>query len=613
VNYTSYETRTIAETMAKINSEYFIPAIQRPYVWEVDQIERLFDSIMKEYPISTFLLWKPPVENRATWHTYQFAQHFKYGDLHSEDADLSSSQDMHLVLDGQQRLTSLFIGLRGSYRVRPKYKRKNQENSYTRQLLYLNLVKNAETSAEEDEVEGVTYGFSFRDPAKIRQSATEYWMPVSRVLDLEGLDQLEDATEGLVDAMDVLGASLDSKRSAKRNLKRLHAVIWEQRTISACIVKQSSYDKVLDIFVRANDGGTKLSKSDLLMSLVTLNWQHFDARHDIVQFLSELNNELLTTNSFDRDFILRASLLFCGHAYVFKVDSFTKENLAHIEENWTTIKRSLRKTVKLVNSFGLSNYKGNLSSSNSILPVAFYVFSLLQRHRNDEQVDTILQRNRTIIRRWLCAAQFSGVFGGAADSTVVRAVRAVKEGVEHSDSYPATTISEEMIHRRKTAMFDEDRIGEFLELTSHDRNYRVYLQMLYEQNDWESDDRSREFLFTIDEAKQTVQDIEERLVVGQDVPTIANMLLLKPYEAEELKTLGAVEWLITRTEAERCFHFLPSPSTMDCTRFTVFLEARQDVIRACLRNLFGATPDRETVSQNQQPPATGEQNSAVSA
>ena len=293
MNYTSYETHTIAETMAKINREYFIPAIQRPYVWEVEQIERLFDSIMKEYPISTFLLWKPPVENRATWHTYQFAQDFKYGELHSEDADLSKSQDMHLVLDGQQRLTSLFIGLYGSYRVRPKYKRKNQENSYARQLLFLNLVKNAETSAEEDEVEGVTYGFAFRDEAKIRNSATEYWMPVSRVLDLEGLDQLEDATEDLVEKMDDLGASLESKRTAKRNLKRLHAVVWEQRTISACIVKQSSYDKVLDIFVRANDGGTKLSKSDLLMSLVTLNWQHFDARHDIVQFLSGLVDSMM--------------------------------------------------------------------------------------------------------------------------------------------------------------------------------------------------------------------------------------------------------------------------------------------------------------------------------
>jgi Protein of unknown function DUF262 len=607
VKYTSYETRTIAETMAKINSEYFIPAIQRPYVWEVEQIERLFDSIMKEYPISTFLLWKPPVEKRTTWHTYQFAQHFKYGDLHSQDADLSACRDMHLVLDGQQRLTSLFVGLRGSYRVRPKFKRKNQESSYTRQLLYLNLVKNAETSAEEDEMEGITYGFSFRDPAKIRQSATEYWIAVGSVLDLEGLDQLEDALESLIDAMDVLGATLDSKRTAKRNLQRLHDVIWEQQTISACIVKQSSYDKVLDIFVRANDGGTKLSKSDLLMSLVTLNWQHFDARHDIVQFLNELNNELLTANSFDRDFILRASLLFCGHAYVFKVDSFTKENLVHIEENWTTIKRSLRKTVKLVNSFGLSNYKGNLSSSNSVLPVAFYVFSLFKRHQNDDQVDAIVQRNRTTIRRWLCASQFSGVFGGAADSTVVRAVRAVQQSGEYSDDYPATSISEGMIHRRKTAMFDEDRIEEFLELTSQDRNYRVYLQMLYEQNDWESDDRSRELIFSVEEAKQTVENVEGRITVTHDVPKVSNMLLLTQYEAEELKALGAVEWLLTRTEAQRDFHFLPLPAAADCYEFTAFFDARQNLIRTRLRNLFGASPNREASSQKQQPPTKGEE------
>ncbi len=407
MNYTSYETRTIAETIGKINKEYFIPAIQRPYVWEVEQIERLFDSLMKEYPINTFLLWKPPSQNFSNWHTYQFAQHFKYNDLHSEEADLCGARDVHLVLDGQQRLTSLFIGLNGSYRIRPKYKRKSHESSYTKQFLFLNLLKNSELTSDDEDIEVIAYEFAFRDPNKVHQSSSEFWMPVSHVLEIEGLDRLEDEIDLLMEQLDDLKITSDSKRVARRNLKRLHSVIWEHPSISLCVVKEPSYDKVLDIFVRANDGGTKLSKSDLLMSLVTLNWQTFDARYDIVKFIGELNSELRTPNSFDRDFILRAALLFCGHAYVFKVDSFTKENLLHIEENWTTIKRAFRKTVSLVNSFGLSNYKGNLTSNNSIMPIAYYAFGLLQKHRNDELVDDLLFANRKVIRRWLCTAQFS--------------------------------------------------------------------------------------------------------------------------------------------------------------------------------------------------------------
>ena len=161
-------------------------------------------------------------------------------------------------------------------------------------------------------------------------------------------------------------------------------------------------------------------------------------------------------------------------------------------------------------------------------------------------------------------------------------------------------------------MFDEDRIEEFLELTSHDRNYRVYLQMLYEQNDWESDDRSRELIFTMDEAKQSVQNTDGRLTVSQDVPKVANMLLLNQKEAEELKALGAIEWLQTRTADQRSFHFLPVPSTIDSSGFTTLFDARQDLIRTRLRNLFATALERKITSQKEQSDLIGEQHTTVS-
>lgn len=54
----SYKSATIQTILNKLNKSYFLPAIQRPFVWEPDKIIRLFDSLMKRYPISAFLFWE---------------------------------------------------------------------------------------------------------------------------------------------------------------------------------------------------------------------------------------------------------------------------------------------------------------------------------------------------------------------------------------------------------------------------------------------------------------------------------------------------------------------------------------------------------------------------
>src|SRR5215831_7169504 len=95
---------------------FWLPNIQRAFVWTEDQICRLFDSIMREYPISTLLIWK----TRSTIRRRKFIDNSF--DLHSKRLiDFYVPVDDKkkcLVLDGQQRLQSLFIGLKGSYNGR---------------------------------------------------------------------------------------------------------------------------------------------------------------------------------------------------------------------------------------------------------------------------------------------------------------------------------------------------------------------------------------------------------------------------------------------------------------------------------------------------------------
>ena len=583
MNYTHYETRTIAEIIPQLNDEYFIPAIQRPYVWTPDKVERLFDSLLKEYPISTFLVWKPDAEKRSSWHIYEFVQHYQQGSLHSREAELEPLRDPYLVLDGQQRLTSLFIGLSGSYAVRAKGRRSASSNSHIEHRLYLNLLQNPDASLEHDEAEDITYGFEFMAPSKVRKSDIAYWYPVAQVMTLRTSDALDDEADRIQEELEQLGVDSDCRRTANRVLRRLRTMVWEHRCISACIIRNVSYDQVLDIFVRAHEGGEPLSKTDLLMSLVTLNWHHFDARDEIIKYLKHLNTGLTTTNKFNRDFILRTALLCCGHAYVFKVDSFTRENLAYIESNWICIKTALLKAVQLVNSFGLSNDKGNLTSANSIMPISFYIYRLMGKYGDGVIVDEIIYRNRRDIRVWMISCQFTGVFSGAADQTVVRATRTINEQFPDCDDFPAYAISESITTRRKNALFDASRIDDFLNLTGTDRNSRVYLQMLYPHDEWELDERSRELLFKLDDEEiGTFSELD-----AEDAHLMPNMLLLTRDEREELAALGPTVWLETRDGQQRSFHVLPEPNQYEPTSFASFFKARRKLLENWLQRHLG--------------------------
>src|SRR6185312_10926315 len=161
----SYSSTTISRVVDRVNRNYFLPAIQRPYVWEPDQIIALFDSLLKGYPISSFLFWEIKREHRADWEIYKFIESFRYGDTHNELLE-PDGRDVVLVLDGQQRLTSLLIGLRGSFTVRPKYARRNNPDAWSRQRLYIDLLKDPTTENNDQndrEDLGVTYGLRFSE------------------------------------------------------------------------------------------------------------------------------------------------------------------------------------------------------------------------------------------------------------------------------------------------------------------------------------------------------------------------------------------------------------------------------------------------------------------
>ena len=108
---------------------------------------------------------------------------------------------------------------------------------------------------------------------------------------------------------------------ANKALFKLYSVIHNKQTISYYLEESTELDKVLNIFIRVNSGGTTLSYSDLLLSFATAQWEHKDAREEINEFVEEVN---MIGRGFNigKDLILKSCLVLADFVDItFKVDN----------------------------------------------------------------------------------------------------------------------------------------------------------------------------------------------------------------------------------------------------------------------------------------------------
>lgn len=174
----SFETPiTIREALNKIQSnKYLLPAIQREFVWKSEQIENLFDSLMNDYPIGSFLFWN--VEKPRDYRFYKFIQKYnqKYQN-HNELINLADNQEIIAILDGQQRLTALCIGLLGTYTEKLPYYRWDSPLAFPEKNLCLNLF---DGDSEKK------YEFKFCTDKEISQKNEKiYWFKINEILKIE--------------------------------------------------------------------------------------------------------------------------------------------------------------------------------------------------------------------------------------------------------------------------------------------------------------------------------------------------------------------------------------------------------------------------------------------
>jgi hypothetical protein len=133
------------------------------------------------------LFWQLTRENVRNYQFYGFVRDYHQRDNpHCPKLDVPPDQPVVAVLDGQQRLTALNIGLRGSYAMKEPRKWWDNPDAFPSKQLYLNLL----AQAPENE-EGLRYDFSFlTEERALRRGEAAFWFPVSKIREMSEPEQI---------------------------------------------------------------------------------------------------------------------------------------------------------------------------------------------------------------------------------------------------------------------------------------------------------------------------------------------------------------------------------------------------------------------------------------
>lgn len=587
----TYSTSTIAKTIDKLNSSLFLPAIQRPFVWEDEQVIQLFDSLMKGYPISSFLFWRVAPENNDNWQMYRFAENFRYGEIHTEPVG-KEGRAISLVLDGQQRLTSMLIGLRGSFTTKAKGKRWDNPGAWQKKRLYLDLLVDPEQLVSDDEEDDIEHPFGFQFLEKQPTSGpASLWIKVGQILDCPTEEQFAALKVGLLAQLPT-SANWVTRQTAERNLDRLHAMIWTDEIISSFTEYAQDYDRVLGIFVRANDGGTKLSKSDLMMAVLSSKWSDISAKEEIYYLVEMINTRLDRKNNITKDFVMKACLMLSDLDHVYKVRNFNNKNLEIMRRDWQATRTALIRTFRLINRFGID--RDTLTSTNALLPIAYY----LKKHDLDllgGQTPFNVQ-NAERIRRWLLASLLLSAFSGQSDGTLAAARTALSESARTSADFPTDALDDHISRQIKRPSFlTSDNIDNLLDELrySHGRMF-LLLSLLYDDQNWGSTPHQVDHIIPTSRVnRRSLQALGasttqiENMLAAVDRP--GNLELLTASENNEKTDQPFEDWIRTRDLGFLERHHIPGDeslwSIMMLPKFVAEREARIKMRLAALRTV----------------------------
>ncbi|MGH1787737.1 DUF262 domain-containing protein [Enterococcus casseliflavus] len=570
----AYEKKNMRAVIEEINSrKIYLPAIQRKYVWDDDQITRLMDSIMLGYPIGTFLFWKvrKSIINKKEYSMYEFIKDFHERDVYKNPSAPqpfpigSDEETIWAVLDGQQRLTSLYIALQGSMSRKLPNKRWKNDDAFPIKELYLDL--HSQRTDEED----ISYEFKFltQEEAK-KQKDDKLWYLVKDILKYSQDELVTDL---------IIPNGWASDKVAMKNISLLHTRLVGDEIINYFEVQTDSIDSVLDIFVRVNSGGTVLSKSDLLFSTIVSHWDK--ARDEIDKLLAEIN-KIGEGYKFSNDFIMRTCLYVLDMSVTLKVETFKKESVLKIKNNWENIRKAIKDTVDLLNEFGFNSE--NIISYVAVSPMVYYRF----------KGGNFDAESKSELRKYIVISQVRQVFGAATNSALTSIREALKAAP--TDSFKMGNLLKVRFTGERTlrytseeidAMFDTYEIGAYTFMLLS----LLYPNLKYSQKGFHQDHMHPYAGF--EESKIANLKLPDGSVID-DVRkdewrrrrnTLANLQLLEGRENERKNATPLVDWIKVIANSENA-KYMPSDSSYELSHFEDFMDKRQKLMSDALKAIL---------------------------
>jgi len=402
--YIDGESMSLITVLNQIKGEEIVlPAIQRDFVWEEDRIVKLLDSIMRGYPIGLALLWE----------TYQdlqyrvFVKDFKTGQTHTFHEN-SKKRRIKVVLDGQQRLQSLFIALYGTYEGRALYfdvlsGRDSEDLAEDKFLFDFMTTEKSKTVSESKKTKNgqaqhfAKVGDLFAMGARERQQLKK---------DISIAHKLPEDEQN---RLDLNLAQFEQTFLKDQNILKLSTI--DEDLPSGSPSRKSEAD-VLEIFVRVNREGTPLSRSDLIFSMLKLNWK--ESAEDLPAFVRRVNQG----NAFelDNDFVIRCLFAVSELGTKFDLDLLRKRHNADaLRSNFGKCCAAIESTLDFVQSQRWCGSSSILGGPNTLVPLVYHLFHTRKHEPRNDQISNI--------RKSLYLFGFARPFSRYSDSRLWKFIR----------------------------------------------------------------------------------------------------------------------------------------------------------------------------------------------
>ena len=548
------------------NSSLLLPAIQREFVWKKQAIELMFDSILRGYPINTLMFWKVDDISQQQLDFYSFLNpNYIFGVTRNVPFNKAACSGMQklIVIDGQQRLTSIYIGLYGAYQTQ-----KGKPMS-----LYLRLDAPATDTEKHYDFRFMSAG-QFKSVSK--QGGTWFKMNDLTSPNYNIFAKYPNlATSGNSFALDAM-RKLDQLLDTDEYLHYYH------------INGYNLIDDVLEIFTRTNNSGTPLTKGDLLLSALTTSWTYIDNNANAREYVKDITDEVKSIGyKIDRDWVIKCCLVLFSSNIKMQVSNFSSAQVNGqslpriIYNNRDDLKQSIIEAFELVKRINLLE-KG-LTTKLAVIPIVQYIYKH-QLWKTINKAKSGHYQSEPEIQKWLFRSIVRNLFEAGTDD-ILKNVKSIVDSKSTKTYFPYNEIES----KYGQLIITQPVINELLstpKISAFPILNIIFMKHIKQGTRYDMDHTHPEVQFrNLVNVQFTTPQDENRAKDGETYNSVRNLQLLTDSENRSKNKMTLSAWVKAdhNPNALMVEHGIPQNVSLDIKDFNTYIDARSKKLEELLQ------------------------------